>query len=163
MFCWMTHLAQSYVKIQSILAAVIEKVAFLQDSHTSRYLFENLFMGPLMKDRTVVLVTHHVELVLPGAYFIVRMLDGRIDLQGTVKELRASGALSDIEVEAIVEERKEVEQKQEKADEETEAVEGENADEPESKKKKPRKLIKDEVGPFRPSRPETDAMGFKGT
>jgi len=28
--------------------------SFLQDSHTSRFLFEELFQGPLMKDRTVV-------------------------------------------------------------------------------------------------------------
>lgn len=100
-------------------------------------------MGPLMRDRTVVLVTHHVELVLPGAYYLVRMLDGRIDLQGTVKELRESGALADIEVEGFVEERKEVEQKVEKAVEASETLEGENTNEPGTKK--PRKLIKDEV------------------
>ena len=43
-----------------------------------------------------VLVTHHVELVLPGAYYLVRMLDGRIDTQGTIQDLRANGILDDI-------------------------------------------------------------------
>ena len=100
-------------------------------------------MGPLMTNRTVILVTHHVELVLPGAYYIVRMLDGRIDVQGTVKELRESGALSDIEIEAVVEERKAEEEQQEKAVEKDPAVEGEIAEGAEAKKK-PRKLIKDE-------------------
>ena len=33
-------------------------------------------------------MTHNVELVLPGAYYLVRMLDGRIDVQGTTEELR---------------------------------------------------------------------------
>jgi hypothetical protein len=41
-------------------------------------------------------VTHHVELVLPGTYYLVRMLDGRIDTQGTVKNLRAQGILDNI-------------------------------------------------------------------
>lgn len=49
-----------------------------------------------MISSTQVLVTHHVELVLPGAYYLVRMLDGRIDTQGTVKELCAAGVLVNI-------------------------------------------------------------------
>jgi ABC-type multidrug transport system ATPase subunit len=44
----------------------------------------------------VILVTHHVELVLPGSYYLIRMLDGRIDVQGTVAELRAAGALEGV-------------------------------------------------------------------
>jgi hypothetical protein len=43
-----------------------------------------------------LLVTHHVELVLPGAHYLVRMLDGRIDTQGTVKDLRTQGVLESI-------------------------------------------------------------------
>ncbi|KAF9231441.1 hypothetical protein BU15DRAFT_90912 [Melanogaster broomeanus] len=57
------------------------------DSHTARFLYENLLSGPLLANRTVILVTHHVELVLPGAHYLIRMLDGRIDSQGTVKDL----------------------------------------------------------------------------
>lgn len=50
-----------------------------------------------------VLVTHHVELVLPGAYYLVRMLDGRIDTQGVIKDLRTLGILENITQEASVE------------------------------------------------------------
>ncbi|KAK7679161.1 hypothetical protein QCA50_017739 [Cerrena zonata] len=50
----------------------------------------------LLRDHTVVLVTHHVELVLPGTYYIIRMLDGRIDTQGPVGELHAQAVLYDI-------------------------------------------------------------------
>ena len=39
---------------------------------------------------------HHVELVLPGANYLVHMLDGRIDMLGTIKDLRARGVLHDI-------------------------------------------------------------------
>ncbi|KAH8810160.1 hypothetical protein DL96DRAFT_1716877 [Flagelloscypha sp. PMI_526] len=66
------------------------------DSHTSRFLFEKLLCGPLLTNRTVILVTHHVELVLPAATFFVRMLDGRIDAQGTVSELRTRGLLDEM-------------------------------------------------------------------
>ncbi|KAF8208888.1 hypothetical protein K438DRAFT_1813082 [Mycena galopus ATCC 62051] len=82
-----------YVLLDDPLSAV--------DSHTSRTLFEKLFCGPLLKNRTVVLVTHHIDLLLSGnegsgAYYIVRMLDGRIDAQGTVQDLRAQGSLEAI-------------------------------------------------------------------
>lgn len=43
-----------------------------------------------------VIVTHHVELVLPGAHYLIRMLDGRIDTQGTIGDLRAKGVLDAI-------------------------------------------------------------------
>ena len=54
-----------------------------------------------------MLVTHHVELVLPGAEYLVRMLDGRIDLQGYVKDLRAAGKLDSIALDNLVDEEKE--------------------------------------------------------
>ncbi|KAG9123240.1 hypothetical protein FRC07_000064, partial [Ceratobasidium sp. 392] len=63
------------------------------DSHTARFLINNLFMGPLLEGRTVVLVTHHVELMLPCAHYLIRMYDGEIDMQGTVSELRDRGIL----------------------------------------------------------------------
>jgi hypothetical protein len=92
-----------------------------------------------------ILVTHHVELVLPGAYYLVRMLDGRIDTQGTLTELRAQGFLDDI---ATSEEVKVHEDEQEAAAETpnaeeiaAEVVEGAL---PGSETKKPRKLVKDE-------------------
>ena len=64
-----------------------------QDSHTARVLFERLLMGPLVAHRTVLLVTHHVELVLPGTHYLVQMREGRIHQQGTVRELTARGLL----------------------------------------------------------------------
>ncbi|CAK5281621.1 unnamed protein product, partial [Mycena citricolor] len=74
-----------YVLLDDPLSAV--------DSHTAQTLFEKCLTGPLLANRTVVLVTHHVELVLPGAHYLVRMLDGRVDTHGTVRDLRAQGLL----------------------------------------------------------------------
>ena len=85
------------------------------------------------------MVTHHVELVLPGAFYLVRMLDGRIDTHGTVKDLRAQGVLEAIEHDSTVETYKEeIKEAEEAATNDVDAAE--TADEP----KKPRKLIKDE-------------------
>ncbi|KAI0366584.1 multidrug resistance-associated ABC transporter [Pilatotrama ljubarskyi] len=80
-----------YVLLDDPLSAV--------DSHTARFLYEKLLKGPLLTHRTVILVTHHVGLVLPAANYLVRMLDGRIDIQGPVAELQEKGIL-DVVVEA---------------------------------------------------------------
>ncbi|KAH9943429.1 multidrug resistance-associated ABC transporter [Epithele typhae] len=131
-----------YVLLDDPLSAV--------DSHTARFLFEKLFRGPLLANRTVILVTHHVELVLPGSYYLIRMLDGRIDTQGTIADLRASGVLEDIaqveEIEAHKEEQAvEAVKEEENANDEIdrEATEADDAA-PAKDKKKPRKLIEEE-------------------
>ncbi|KAF8996876.1 hypothetical protein BDQ17DRAFT_1391964 [Cyathus striatus] len=119
-----------YVLLDDPLSAV--------DSHTARFLYEKLLLGPLLAGRTVILVTHHVELVLPGAYYLVRMLDGRIDTQGTTAELRLRGVLDDIshDVDADTAEKgKEVER-------EVAAVE--ETGNPLVRSKNPRKLVRDE-------------------
>ncbi|KAF7342473.1 ABC bile acid [Mycena venus] len=109
------------------------------DSHTARLLFDRLLRGPLLAHRTVILVTHHVDLVLSGAHYLVRMLDGRIDTQGTVEDLRAQGLLDDIAHDAAADA---------KSEEPVATLEETTADldDPEApvKQKKPRKLVKDE-------------------
>ncbi|EMD39008.1 hypothetical protein CERSUDRAFT_104287 [Gelatoporia subvermispora B] len=135
-----------YVLLDDPLSAV--------DSHTARFLYDRLFRGPLLAGRTVILVTHHVELVLPGAFYLVRMLDGRIDTQGTVKELRSHGVLDDIthdeSVEAHKEEQKAAEEAEtvktkdveDEVEAEAEAIEGNGKPAPPTKK--PRKLVEEE-------------------
>ncbi|KJA19718.1 hypothetical protein HYPSUDRAFT_1094370 [Hypholoma sublateritium FD-334 SS-4] len=80
-----------YVLLDDPLSAV--------DSHTARFLYERLLLGPLLEHRTVVLVTHHVELVLPGTNYVVHMLNGRIDKQGPVAELKSAGIIDSIATE----------------------------------------------------------------
>ncbi|KAG8920032.1 hypothetical protein FRC02_001207 [Tulasnella sp. 418] len=63
------------------------------DIHTARHLYEKLLIGPLMANRTLILVTHHVDLVRPGAHYLVRLSNGRIDMKGTIKELEEQGIL----------------------------------------------------------------------
>lgn len=112
-----------YVLLDDPLSAV--------DSHTARFLTDRLLQGPLLAHRTVILVTHHVELVLPGAGYIIRMLDGRIDTQGSVSELRKRGILQEI----AAQEKKEI----------IASPEDPKVDEaPEKEKKKAKKLIEEE-------------------
>ncbi|KAH8827185.1 multidrug resistance-associated ABC transporter [Flagelloscypha sp. PMI_526] len=130
-----------YVFLDDPLSAV--------DSHTSRFLFERLLSGPLLANRTVILVTHHVELVLPAASYLIRMLDGRIDAKGTIADLRERGLLDTITYheEAIAE-------KEEAAVEETAtdtaappgvtSMEGKGPNPSETSVKKPRKLVEEE-------------------
>ncbi|KXN85925.1 ATP-dependent bile acid permease [Leucoagaricus sp. SymC.cos] len=131
-----------YVLLDDPLSAV--------DSHTSRFLYEHLLQGPLLANRTVILVTHHVELVLPGAYYLVRMLDGRIDTHGTIKDLRARSVLDNIKHDVEAEAKKEETViATEGTVEGEEAVKSDEADATDAKKdasltKKPRKLVKAE-------------------
>ena len=80
-----------------------------------------------------------MELVLPGAYYLVRMLDGRIETQGTVKELQAQGILKGIEHDAAVETHK-----AELVVAETPSIGVEESPDTTEVSKKPRKLVKDE-------------------
>ena len=61
------------------------------DSHTAQWIFNNCIMGPLMKRRTCLLVSHNVPLCVPFSDFVVTMNNGRVDNQGHPKELIASG------------------------------------------------------------------------
>ncbi|KAI0634381.1 hypothetical protein C8Q77DRAFT_1056057 [Trametes polyzona] len=136
------YVPTKYVLLDDPLSAV--------DSHTARFLYEKLFRGPLLANRTVILVTHHVELMLPGADYLVRMADGRIEAQGFVSELRASGQLGDFANadpggpdgpgDASRPRVKEVDMEPAPAAE-SDADEGEEASQ---KAKKPRKLVEEE-------------------
>ncbi|KIJ89977.1 hypothetical protein K443DRAFT_687035 [Laccaria amethystina LaAM-08-1] len=94
-----------------------------------RCLYEKLLCELLFANRIVVLVTQYVELVLPAANYLVRMLDGRIDTQSPIQDLRAQGNTENITLEAADEVKKE---------ELKEAVS------PLKETKKPRELVKDE-------------------
>jgi ABC-type multidrug transport system fused ATPase/permease subunit len=63
------------------------------DSHTAQWIFNNCIMGPLMKNRTCILVSHNIPLCVPAADFVVTMVNGRVTGQGTPQELVAAGKL----------------------------------------------------------------------
>jgi ABC-type multidrug transport system ATPase subunit len=47
-----------------------------------------------MRNRTVILVTHHVDLIIPHCAWVVQLDEGVIAAQGTPEELRKQGLLA---------------------------------------------------------------------
>ncbi|CAE6437640.1 unnamed protein product [Rhizoctonia solani] len=122
-----------YARTQVVL---MDDVLSAVDSHTAELIVKRCFLGPLMKHRTVVLVTHHVDLVLPAVSWVVKLSEGQVEAQGTVAQLRESGVLS-----AIREGQKEIELTEEVvADEGSEGQVGG----PKDPNKTARKLVEEE-------------------
>ncbi|KIH87842.1 hypothetical protein SPBR_04542 [Sporothrix brasiliensis 5110] len=65
------------------------------DSHTAQWIFNNCIRGPLMRNRTCILVTHNISLCVPFSDFVVVMNNGRITSQGPSQEVIASGVLGE--------------------------------------------------------------------
>ncbi|WFD05253.1 hypothetical protein MVES1_000581 [Malassezia vespertilionis] len=62
-----------YLLVDDALSAV--------DAQTARHLAEKCFAGPLAKNRTIVLITHAMSLMLPFASYVVVMEKGRVACQ----------------------------------------------------------------------------------
>jgi ABC-type multidrug transport system ATPase subunit len=76
--------------------------------HTAQHLVRHALTGPLAKDRTILLVTHHISLCLPHASYLIELSKGKVAHQGTVQELRDQGVLQQVvDAEDIVEEEPE--------------------------------------------------------
>lgn len=76
-----------HVLLDDVLSAV--------DSHTAKWIFDKALMGPLMHNRTCILVTHNAALCLPRAEFAVVLDNGRATAQGTASEVIHSGKLAE--------------------------------------------------------------------
>lgn len=60
------------------------------DSTTSAWLFERAILGPLMYNRTCILVTHNTRIALKRADYVVALRDGRVDIQGPPNRVLSS-------------------------------------------------------------------------
>ncbi|KAJ6146886.1 hypothetical protein N7497_008868 [Penicillium chrysogenum] len=65
------------------------------DSHTAKHIFRQALTGPLMLNRTCILVTHNVALTVPQSDHVVVLENGRIAAQGRPNDVAATGALGD--------------------------------------------------------------------
>ncbi|KAJ5181102.1 ABC transporter integral membrane type 1 [Penicillium cf. griseofulvum] len=63
------------------------------DSHTAKHIFRQALTGPLMFNRTCILVTHNVSLTVPQSDHVVVLENGRISAQGRPSDVAATGAL----------------------------------------------------------------------
>lgn len=49
-----------------------------------------------MRDRTIILVTHHISLCVPLAEFLVELDGGQVIRKGSIEEMQASGQLKTV-------------------------------------------------------------------
>ncbi|CAD6588427.1 MAG: hypothetical protein CYPHOPRED_004384 [Cyphobasidiales sp. Tagirdzhanova-0007] len=68
----------SYLFLDDVLSAV--------DAHTAAHLFEKCLCGPLLQQRTVILVSHHVQLCAPGAKHVLHLDNGMASFSGSAEE-----------------------------------------------------------------------------
>ncbi|KAF2231876.1 putative ABC transporter [Viridothelium virens] len=76
-----------HVLLDDVLSAV--------DSHTAKWIFDKALLGPLMWNRTCILVTHNAVLCLPQTHTAVVLDNGRITAQGSPTKVINSGMLGE--------------------------------------------------------------------
>ncbi|KAG6817910.1 hypothetical protein H0H87_012378 [Tephrocybe sp. NHM501043] len=64
------------------------------DMHTAQHLLSKCLAGPLARDRTVILVTHHISLCLPAASYLVELTQGKVIRQGSIQDLKDQDLLN---------------------------------------------------------------------
>ncbi|KAJ7255868.1 multidrug resistance-associated ABC transporter [Mycena haematopus] len=85
-------LARAVYSRASIL--LLDDVLSAVDAHTAHHLYHSCLRGELMQGRTVILVSHHVQLCTPGAAYVVTLDNGRVLFQGTRDDFQSSGVMS---------------------------------------------------------------------
>lgn len=89
-----------------------------------------------MKNRTVILITHHVDLVIGRCDWVIQLEEGAIVAQGTPDELRKQGLLT-----ALRESAKKEEEQIAPVGDEIAEIEGEAEVKKDDKDKPARKLV----------------------
>lgn len=85
-------LARAVYSRASVL--LLDDVLSAVDAHTAHHLYHSCLRGELMQGRTVILVSHHVQLCVPAAAYIVALDNGRVQFQGNREDFQASGVMS---------------------------------------------------------------------
>jgi hypothetical protein len=61
------------------------------DMHTAQHIVQHCLSGELARDRTIILVTHHISLCLPIASYVVELSRGSIARAGDKEEFQDIG------------------------------------------------------------------------
>ncbi|KAG6899520.1 hypothetical protein C0995_005779, partial [Termitomyces sp. Mi166 len=83
----------SVLLLDDVLSAVLTIELDTVDAHTAHHLYHQCLKGELMQGRTVILVSHHVQLCAPGASYIVALDNGRVTFQGDREAFQSSGVI----------------------------------------------------------------------
>lgn len=60
------------------------------DVHTAHHIYHTCLKGELMKGRSVILVSHHIQLCAEGAAYVVALDGGSTAFEGGPAEFRRS-------------------------------------------------------------------------
>ena len=63
------------------------------DAHTAHHLYHECLKGELMQGRTIILVSHHVQLCAAGASYIAALDNGRVLFEGSKEAFYSSGVI----------------------------------------------------------------------
>ncbi|GAB1311146.1 Putative ATP-binding cassette (ABC) transporter protein [Madurella fahalii] len=74
---WRTALARALYSRAGIL--VLDDVLSAVDAHVGRLIVDKALSGELARGRTRILATHHAELVMPHASYLVRLRSGEVE------------------------------------------------------------------------------------
>ncbi|KAG5650246.1 hypothetical protein H0H81_000167 [Sphagnurus paluster] len=84
-------LARAVYSRASIL--LLDDVLSAVDAHTAQHLYHECLKGELMQGRTVILVSHHVQLCAPGASYVVALDNGKVMFEGDREAFQSSGVI----------------------------------------------------------------------
>ncbi|KIM26711.1 hypothetical protein M408DRAFT_330465 [Serendipita vermifera MAFF 305830] len=72
---------------------LLDDVLSAVDAHTAQHLYDKCLCGPLLRGRTVILVSHHIQLCAPQAKYVVALERGKLLYQGSSSEFLRSPIL----------------------------------------------------------------------
>ena len=81
---WRVSLARAFYSRASVL--ILDDIFSAVDAHVGKHIFEEGLLGHICHDRTVILATHHTDLCLPRASYIVSLENG----SGTARMSRSA-------------------------------------------------------------------------
>ncbi|KAK1224806.1 hypothetical protein PQX77_012290, partial [Marasmius sp. AFHP31] len=141
-------LARAVYSRASIL--FLDDVLSAVDAHTAHHLYRECLKGDLVKGRTVILVSHHVQLCAAGANYIVALDDGRVKFQGDYTTFQGSEVMrslvqSTVDVKAYETEEQVVEPNPQDTEDHSESATLKAPSSDIKAKKAARKLVEDEV------------------
>jgi ABC-type methionine transport system ATPase subunit len=84
--------------------------------HVAQHLVDHCLSGSLARDRTIIIVTHHISLCLPIASYLVELSHGEVLRKGSIQEFEDLGQLAEAEVEDNVPEAPHDEELENEAD-----------------------------------------------
>jgi ABC-type multidrug transport system ATPase subunit len=66
------------------------------DAHTAHHIYHECLKGELVHGRTVILVSHHIQLCAPGASYVVALDNGSVRFEGSKEGFNQSGVFKSL-------------------------------------------------------------------